>query len=87
MPARAEALRHYNNPDLVIDHPALDVEDRIRARHVERQGLDTRTESPAALRELIDSVIMHPIERGAPRIAIRGRLAALTGSRFVPVWG
>jgi hypothetical protein len=70
MPGRAEGLRHCNNPDLVIDHPALDVEDR--------------TESPAALRELIDSVIMHPIEGGAPRIAIRGRLAALTGSDLFP---
>lgn len=47
------------------------------------RALDTAQESPKALRDLIDCVIVHPAE-GEPALEIKGRLPALTGSDLFP---
>jgi hypothetical protein len=57
MPARAEALRRYiKHPDLVIDRPAPDVEDRVRARHVERQGLASSAQACRGAESMLSGV-------------------------------
>jgi site-specific DNA recombinase len=50
------------------------------------RALDTGRESPQVLRELIDCVIIHPATHidEAPRLEIKGRLAALTGADLFP---
>lgn len=48
--------------------------------------IDSARESPKALRELIDRVIVHPPADGdgSPCLEIKGRLAALTGAALFP---
>jgi site-specific DNA recombinase len=50
------------------------------------RAIDPANESPGALRELVDSIIVHPPANGAgqPGLEIRGRLAALTGAGLFP---
>jgi hypothetical protein len=50
---------------------------------VSTRALNTTQESPKAVRELIDSVIIHP-SAGDPDIAIKGRLAVLAGVDLLP---
>jgi site-specific DNA recombinase len=49
-------------------------------------AIDSTRESPKALRDLIDCVLVHPPEHSdaAPGLEIRGRLAALTGADLFP---
>jgi site-specific DNA recombinase len=47
------------------------------------RAIDTTQESPKALRELIDSVLIHSRD-GEPGVEIKGRLAALTQAEMFP---
>jgi hypothetical protein len=65
------ALKHY-----------LSAVDELAAQLIGRAA-DSSQESPKALRELVDSVVIH-MRPGEPDIEIRGRLAALAGTTIFP---
>jgi hypothetical protein len=85
---RLEAQLAAKDTDAVVAlHPGavsryLTAVDELAATLAAR-AIDTAHESPKALRELIDCVMVHPAE-GEPGLEIRGRLAALAGADLFP---
>jgi site-specific DNA recombinase len=85
---RLEAQLTAKETDAVVAlHPGavsryLTAVDELAATLAAR-ALDPTQESPKALRELIDCVMVHPAE-GEPALEIKGRLAALVGVDLFP---